>query len=203
MRVFVLIGFLQFALFALALGDPQPKAQPIQEVVAEGESNYNLAPNDLIEIRVFQEEDLHSKLRISKDGTITFPLIGVVNIGGKTPQDAAKVIRDLLQKDYLVNPQVSITVSEYTKRRFTVLGQVQKPGAYEMPDRDSLTLLQAIGMAGGYTRIANPSKITLKRIVHGQETIMKLNAKSMANEGASSTFEIQAGDVISVGESIF
>jgi len=59
----------------------------------------------------------------------------------------------MLAKDYLVNPQVNLTVMEYSKRRFIVLGQVQRPGAYDMPDRDSVRLLQAIGMAGGYTRI--------------------------------------------------
>jgi polysaccharide export outer membrane protein len=66
-----------------------------------------------------------------------------------------------------------------------------------------MTLLQAIGMAGGYTRIGDPSKITLKRKSDGKESLLKLNAKRMAGEGASSTFEILPGDIITVGESIF
>lgn len=166
-------------------------------------SNYILAPNDLVSIKVFQEDDLDSKLRISKDGTITFPLIGAVNIGGKSPQEGATVIRNLLAKRFLRNPQVSLTVIEYAKRRFTVLGQVQRPGVYSMPDRDSLMLLQAIGMAGGYTRNADAAKITLKRTSGGKETVFKLNAKNMANQGTATGFEIQTDDVITVGESIF
>ena len=162
-----------------------------------------LSPNDLIEVKVFQEDDLQSTLRVSQEGTITFPLIGAVRVGGRTPEEAARLIRDALAKDYLVNPQVSVTVTETFKRRFTVLGQVQKPGAYDMPERDSLSLLQAIGMAGGYTRIADASKITLKRRAGGRETVMKLNAKSMASGATSSSFEVEPGDVITVGESFF
>lgn len=167
------------------------------------DSNYVVAPNDVVDIRVFQEEDLASVLRVSKDGAITFPLIGSVKIAGKTPHEGAALIREALAKDYLVNPQVSLTVSEYSKRRFIVLGQVQKPGSFDMPDRDSVTLIEAIGMAGGYTRIADSSKIVLKRQVDGHETVYKLNAKKMAGTQAPSDFKIINGDVITVGESIF
>ncbi len=165
--------------------------------------HYALRPNDLVEIRVFREDDLTSTLRISREGTITFPLIGAVRVGGLSAQAAGAKIRALLAKDYLVNPQVNLTVREYSKRRFTVLGEVQKPGAYEMPDHDSLGLLEAIGMAGGYTRIAEPARITLKRIVDGREKVIRVNAKKMAREGDSGTVEIKPGDVLTVGERLF
>jgi len=123
-------------------------------------------------------------------------------VGGLSPQAASEAIRTRLAKDYLVNPQVSVTVFEYGKRRFAVLGEVQKAGTYDMPEREKITLLDAIAMAGGYTRIADPGKVTLKRKENGKETIVRLNAKKMArNELAS--FEIQPGDVITVGESLF
>lgn len=166
-------------------------------------ANYVLSANDLIKLSVFQESDLETTVRVSRDGTVTFPLIGVVKVAGQTPQGAAKLVRDLLAKDYLVNPQVNLTVMEYSKRRFIVLGQVQRPGAFDMPDRDSVTLLQAIGMAGGYTRIADPSRITVKRTGGGKDGLFKLNAKRMANGDAAAEFEVRAGDVITVGESIF
>jgi polysaccharide export outer membrane protein len=168
-----------------------------------GATDYRLVPNDVVQIKVFQEDDLDSMLRISKEGTITFPLIGSVMLGGKTPQDAAITIKAMLAKDYLVNPQVNVTVVEYAKRLFTVLGQVQRPGSYDLPDRDTLTLIQAIGMAGGYTRIADPGKITLKRTEEGKETILHLNAKKMAGGTTVSSFPVQSGDIITVGESIF
>lgn len=182
-------------------GAPPPsEAMPEQ---AGPRANYVLAPNDLVGIKVFQEDDLETKVRISKDGTITFPLVGVVRIGGKSPQEAAKAIRDMLAKGYLINPQVTVSVLEYTKYRLTVLGQVQKPGSYDFPDRERLTLLEAIGMAGGYTRIADPGKVVVKRVLNGQESVFRVNAKTMASRANSSAFEVLPGDVITVGESIF
>jgi len=170
---------------------------------ADAEISYLLAPNDVVEIKVFQEDDLEAKLRISQKGTITFPLIGLVSVGGKTPQDAAAAIREALAKDYLVNPQVTVTVLDYGKRRFTVLGQVQRAGSYDMPDREKVTLLDAIAMAGGYTRIADPAKITLRRKSGGKEIVLKFNAKAIARDGAVESVEIQPGDIITIGESLF
>ncbi len=162
-----------------------------------------LSPEDIIQVDVFQEADLQTKARISQAGTITFPLIGEVKIAGMSPENAALAIRNQLAKDYIVNPQVTVTVTEYAKRRFTVLGQVQKPGAYEMPDRDQINLLQAIGSAGGYTRIADAGDIRVKRTIDGKDTIYKLNAKNIANGKDPNGFIIQSGDIITVGESVF
>jgi polysaccharide export outer membrane protein len=72
-----------------------------------------------------------------------------------------------------------------------------------MPDNEDVTLLQAIGMAGGYTRLAEPANVTVKRIENGAESLMKLNAKRMARGGTSAAFKIRPGDVISVPESMF
>jgi polysaccharide export outer membrane protein len=165
--------------------------------------DYNILPADILEITVFQEPDLKSTLRVSNEGTISFPLIGMVQIGGLTPQAAAQALRDRLAKGYLINPQVSVTVMEFSKRRFTVLGEVQKPGSYDMPDQQSVTVLQAIGMAGGYTRIANPSKVTLMRKAGGKSQTYALNARKMASGNVESAFIVQPGDVITVAESRF
>ncbi len=190
--LFVLFGFVA----ALLILSTRAKAQ-------SAERNVTINPHDVLSIKVFQEDDLESKLRVSRDGAIVFPLIGMVRVGGKSPEDAAQLIRNLLAKDYLVNPQVAVTIVEYDKRRFSVLGQVQKPGSYQMPDREGLTLLEALAIAGGYTRIADPAKITLKRQRGGTQAVMKLNAKEMAKDNKMTTFEIQEGDVITVGESLF
>lgn len=170
---------------------------------AKHRGNYLLSPDDLVEIKVFQEDDLHTTARISRDGMIVFPLVGPVKIGGVTVERAAAILRERLQANQLVDPQVNVTVMEYAKRRFTVLGEVQRPGAYEIPDRDSLNLLEAIGMAGGFTRIAQPAKVTLKREVQGRERVYKLNAKKMAHDPATPTFLIRPNDIITVGERLF
>lgn len=200
--------FRRYGALALAGAFLLASKAPGQNVEASGPideraTSYILAPNDLVDIRVFQEDDLESKLRVSKDGTITFPLIGSVKIGGKTPQDAARTIRDALARGYLINPQVTINVLSYTKYRVTLLGQVQKPGTYDFPDRERLTLLEAIGLAGGYTRGADPGKVLVKRVVNGQESVYQLNAKNMASRETTEAFEVLPGDVITVKESMF
>lgn len=170
---------------------------------AQVSRDYNILPADILEITVFQEPDLKSTLRVSNEGTIAFPLIGIVQVGGLTPQGAAQALRDRLAKGYLVNPQVSVTVMEFSKRRFTVLGEVQKPGSYDFPDQQTVTVLQAIGMAGGYTRIANASRVTLMRKQGGTSQTFALNAKQMAAGNTESAFVVQPGDVITVAESRF
>lgn len=164
--------------------------------------NYILAPTDRLLVTVFQEPDLTTDARVSNDGTILVPLIGSVRVAGGSVQDAAQAIRQKLKKGYLVNPQVTISVTEFSKRRFTVMGQVQHGGTFTLPDERTLDLLQAIGMAGGYTKIANPGKVTVQRYSSGKPSTFKLNAKAMA-QGKDKHFEILPGDVITVDESIF
>ncbi len=80
---------------------PTPSATPI---AVEEIRSYTLSPNDVVRIKVFQEEDLTTEMRLAKDGSGTFPLLGTINLGGKTVDEAAATVRDLLGKDYLVNP---------------------------------------------------------------------------------------------------
>ena len=176
--------------------------QEISAPTDDRATSYILAPNDLIEIKVFQEDDLESRLRVSRNGTITFPLVGQLSVGGKTPQQAARIIRDALARGYLINPQVSVNVLSFSKYRVTVLGQVQKPGTYDFPDREKLTLLEAIGLAGGYTRGADPARVVIKRGSGGEESVFRVNAKAMANDGRGS-FEILPGDIVTISESRF
>jgi protein involved in polysaccharide export with SLBB domain len=166
-------------------------------------SNYKLSPNDLLDFRVFGEPDLDSVVRVAGDGGAIFPLIGSVQIAGRTVADATQIVAARLRDGYLVSPQVSITVRNYSKKLFTILGQVQKPGAYDMEGLDEISLLQAIGMAGGYTKVADPANVTVKRGVSGQQQIMKFNANKMAHGTDKTTIMIRPGDVITVSESMF
>ena len=165
--------------------------------------DYKICPADILNISVFQEDDLKSMLRVSNEGTIDFPLIGMLPVAGLSPQEAARALEHRLAPGYLTNPQVTVTVMEFSKRRFTVLGEVQKPGSYDMPDQQDVTVLQAIGMAGGYTRIANPGKVTLMRKTEGKQRTFQLNAKRMASGHTESAFPVLPGDVITVAESLF
>jgi protein involved in polysaccharide export with SLBB domain len=172
-------------------------------VNAAARRDYLLVAGDVVQVKVYQEDDLDAKVRIAKDGTVTLALIGSVKIGGRTREEAAEMIKGKLGEKYLVNPQVTIEVVEYSKRRFTVLGQVQRAGTFEFPGDDTLNLLQAISMAGGYTRLGAASKVTVQRGEGADKKIFKLDADSMAKDSNVSVFEVQPDDTITIGEKIF
>ena len=113
------------------------------------------------------------------------------------------MIRTRLAKGYLVNPQVNVGVVEFAKRLVTVLGQVTKGGTFEFPNQGPLSLLQAIGLAGGYSKTANPAKIIVKRRVNGKEVVTQVNGKELAGKKDAVPFEVLPGDTITVSESIF
>ena len=171
--------------------------------VAEVEGDYRLAPTDLLDFRIFQEPDFDAVIRVSGDGSAIFPMVGRVHVAGMTITQATETLRQRYMAGYLANPQVNLTVRTYAKKMFTILGQVQKPGTYPIEGNESISLLQAIGIAGGYTRIANPSRVVVKRNEGGIERVYNFNAKQMARTATDSTFRIKPGDVITVAESIF
>jgi protein involved in polysaccharide export with SLBB domain len=200
-RSIVLCQAAALALLMAGCTSPTQITPPPQ--VAEVEGDYRLAPTDLLDFRIFQEPDFDAVIRVSGDGSAIFPMIGRVHVAGMTITQATETLRQRYMAGYLANPQVNLTVRTYAKKTFTILGQVQKPGTYPIEGNEQISLLQAIGMAGGYTRIANPSRVVVKRNESGIEKVYNFNAKQMARTATDSTFRIIPGDVITVAESIF
>ena len=165
--------------------------------------NYVVSPNDLLSVKVFQEDDMDWTVRVNKDGNIVLPLVGLINATKRTPEELAAVVRDRLHDGWLVHPQVSVGVLEFSKRRFTILGQVEKSGQIDFPDNTALNVLQAIGMAGGYTSNADPGRVYVKRQVGNKQIVLKMDARRMARNASATPFEILPGDTITVGETIF
>jgi polysaccharide export outer membrane protein len=200
----LLAVLLTFADQTPLLGDPQPAGDASATAPsAPVQGGMILHNNDLIRIAVFQEDDLLTETRISKTGYIIFPLLGSLHLAGKTVDQAAAEIRERLDKDYIIHPQVTLTVLEYAKQWVTVLGEVQKPGTIELPAEGNLDLLGAIALAGGYTKIAAPNRITVRRQVRGQDQVIKVNGKDLAKDTNVQAFYVQPGDTIMVGQSVF
>ena len=195
------ISVLCVCLFLLSGANTQAQS-PVQPVNISQPSHV-LVPGEFIQIKVFQEPDLDTSVRIPGDGHVNFPLIGEIALAGQSVQQATRVIHDRLQARFLVNPQVSIAVLESAKRLFTVLGQVQRPGTYRFPEQQELDLLQVIGIAGGYTRLADPGRIIVKRRIDGAEKVIRLDGKRLAKGESVEPFSIMSGDVITVGERLF
>lgn len=165
---------------------------------------YRISPGDFIHIKVYQEDDLETKVRISADGTATFPLLGNIRLGAKTIEEATSLVRQDLARDYLVNPQVTMVVLEYSKKRFTVLGLVQKPGSFEIPSEETVFFPQAIALAGGFHRIAKKSKVSITRQEGGRATTIYIDATSKGGgTGDPQNFQILPGDTITVEEGLF
>ena len=165
---------------------------------------YVLGPNDSVGVEVFGEDDLRTNGRVNPEGNLSVPLLGSVHLGGLTLTQAASKLTELYGRDYLVNPKVNVMLLGYAKRRFSILGQVSHPGSLEMPESSpgGIDLLEAIALAGGYTRIAAPERITVRRQSPSGDQIFKVNAKKF-NKANSGGFLVQPGDTITVGESIF
>src|SRR6476660_4222117 len=113
---------------------PIPAASPVQSNVPGSDSisapsGYRLAPNDQVAVEVFGEDDLRTNGRLNSEGNLSVPLLGSVHLAGLTLTEAAARMTSLYGSDYLVNPRISVSLIGYAKRRFTVLGQVNRPGS--------------------------------------------------------------------------
>ena len=162
--------------------------------------DYVLRPGDTIEMIVYREQDLSLRSRIGKDGMVQLPLLGELKIGGLTVRAATSLIHQKYNADYLVEPQIYLNIAAYNSRKFTIIGQVGKPGAYEFGGGEEIGLLEAIGMAGGFTRIADRGHVVVKRREGDEVRTYKVNAKKLSDSGVDK-FQIENGDVINVGES--
>ncbi len=168
-------------------------------------AGYILSANDQVAVEVFGEDDLRTNGRLNPEGNLSVPLLGSIHLAGLTLTQAAAKLTELYGRDYLVNPKVNVMLLGYAKRRFSMLGQVNRPGSYEMPESSpgGIDLLEAIAMAGGYTRIAAPERVTVRRhTAAGRDQIFKVNAKRFT-KGSGGGFHVEPGDTITVGESIF
>lgn len=196
LRLYRLIVLLAFALPCVG---GRAEDQP---VVAES-TDYVMQPSDLIRVMVFQEPDLMREVRITQEYTITLPLIGTIDLRNKTVRQAEEIIRSLYDKDYLVNPQINLTVLEYTQRTVKVLGAVNQPGAIVFPPEQKMGLLEAIARAGGFSRIAERRKVRLSRtLADGKSENYIINTDEMIQGVSAEQWLLTKGDVIFVPERI-
>lgn len=175
---------------------PAPHAEAIP--VETTSSTYRLQPYDLIDVDVYSEEDLHKPARLGSDGTVLLPLIGSVKVGGLTVAEATDLIAKRYGNGFVKNPSVLITVLQYRKSTFSILGQVLRPGSYEIPEGSHVSIVEAVSMASGYTATAAQNSVTVKRVVDGKVTTFKVRAGDMAQNSDVVPFEILPDDTVLV-----
>ncbi len=109
--------------------------------------DYKIGPQDLLEISVFEVEKLNSTVRVSSQGNISFPLLGILRVKGLTANQLERELRDLLAEKYLQDPHVSVFIKEYRSQRISVMGAVEKPNVFEVTGQK--TILDMLALAGG------------------------------------------------------
>ncbi len=167
-------------------------------------SDYILQPADVIRVIVFQEPDLQRDVRITQEGTVNLPLVGNVDLRAKSVHQAEELIQQLYDKDYLVNPQITVSVLQYTPRTVQVLGAVNQPGDVAFTPEQKMNLLEAVARAGGFSRLADRRKVRLTRTnAEGKSDNFLINADELIRGRATSAWPLQKGDVLYIPERLF
>ena len=160
-----------------------------------------LHEGDSFDVTVYGESDLSGKHRVAEDGSITFPLIGKLDVEGKSATAIADLIREaLIAQGILKKPTVSVFVTDRRSKQISIMGAIAKPGSYPMTS--GLTLIQAIGAAGGLTPLSRGSEGVLTRQVDGARKRFRVDIEGIT-EGRAPDFALQAGDILYVPERIF
>lgn len=200
LRCLALVGALALSACASSGGATSlaslPDADPV--AAALGRPEYRIGPSDLLSVTVFQIEDLDREVRVNNAGQISLPLIGAIDAAGKTVNELETQIASRYAARYLQNPQVSVFVKEFASQRVTVGGAVDKPGIFPMTS--SLTLLQALALAGGLDDIASERNVIVFRIAGGTRQFARFDVEAI-REGRNPDPEIMGEDVIMVDTS--
>ena len=151
--------------------------------------DYRLATGDKLRIQVYGEEDLYLETRVNDQGVISYPFLGNLKVLDLSPRQLEELIASRLADGYLVNPRVSVDISEY--RLFYVNGEVENPGGY--PFQPGMTVHKAISLAGGFRERASKDKIFIIRDGTADSKPVKTGLDGV----------VRPGDIITVEQSFF
>lgn len=166
-------------------------------------SNYVLKPSDVIEIDVYQEQDLNKTVRIEGDGTVSLALVGKIKVAGMTVAESKSLVTNLYNRDYLVDPQISVLVVSFSPKVIRILGSVNRPGVVEIPHDRDMMLTEAMAMVNGITRLGNPKSLKIKRVdENGRSRQMEVNFTKIVTDPDVKDIILQEGDTIWVPERI-
>jgi len=197
-RLLLIVIFLTVGVVAAACSK---RGVQVTEVPPPATDDTTLGPGDVFSVRVFGEEGLSGDHQVAPDGTINFPLLGAVDVGGLEPTEVAtKIQNQLRDRDLLRSPHVSVYVEQYASKRVSVVGAVAKPGAY--PLEPGMTVVQAISMAGGFSSLADRDGTVVTRRM-GDETVRYRVPVERVTRGQAEDIEVAAGDIIFVPERLF
>lgn len=168
--------------------------------IPQSDKSYRVGVGDLLQIEVYDEPDLTKEVRVLTDGRISFPLLGAIEVAGIRIQELEKKITEKLAAQYLVSPQVTVFVKEFSS--VYVFGEVESPGSF--PLFGKMTVFEAIILAGGFTQVANLSKVKVIRTENDQKHTFVVDIEEITKRGnTSGDLELKANDRIIVPRSFF
>lgn len=161
---------------------------------------YVLGPQNVIQVKIFGDASTNQIYRVDELGFIKHALLGSVKIGGLTVADAENLLEQRLSGDYIIDPRVTIFVLEHS--RFSVIGEVKRPGTYEIQGK--VSVIEAISMAGGFTGVANQRDVKIIRKQDGREARINVDSTRITQHGdTTANVFIEADDVVVVSKSFF
>ncbi|KAF0124448.1 MAG: polysaccharide export outer membrane protein [Elusimicrobia bacterium] len=177
--------------------------QSAQEFKAQSQVNYKVQAGDLLDINVYQEKDMARTVRVSGNGTVTFPLAGNIKIADLSVPEAEAMLAQALS-EFIINPQVTVLIKEYSNKQVYVLGEVKKPGSITLPVERRLTVLEAITLAGGFTDLAAQDKTKVLRNADGQNLTIQVEISKITKQGdKSADIFLEPNDTVFVPQSFF
>ena len=203
-----LFHFLQLAVFILLAGVCSLRAQEKIAVPAnQSVLAYKITLTDLLRIDIYQEDDLRTMSRVDAKGNVNLPLVSEVNVVGLTITEAQKAVENAYRDGrYLRNPQVTINVEAYASREVSIQGQVRSPGRYPLPIETSMTVLELVTRAGGFTDTAKGTEVRITRVsADGKKQVFTIDVDSLlkgrdrANINDNALM-LQPGDIVFVPE---
>lgn len=171
-------------------GQEQSELPPAQE--------YLLGPGDIVKVTVYNNPDLTTETEISQKGTISFPLVGEVKVGGLSRAGAEKAIAAALGKGgFVPNAHVNMLVSQYRSQQVSVIGEVNKPGKY--PIHQTLNLTDLIALAGGISPKGGHMVTIIRKEPGGRTAQYRVNVKKLLGEAdPERNVQIASDDVVYV-----
>lgn len=168
---------------------------------------YKITLTDLLRIDIYQEDDLRTMSRVDAKGNINLPLVSEVKVVGLTISEAQKAVEAAYRDGrYLRNPQVTINVEAYAPREVSIQGQVRSPGRYPLPIETSMTVLELVTRAGGFTDTAKGTAVNVTRVSpDGKKQVFTIDVDSLlkgkdrANINDNSLM-LEPGDIVFVPE---
>lgn len=172
---------------------------PTVSDMSADERPYRLGPFDVLTVDVFGSEELSKKeIQVDASGRFNFPLIGTLEVAGKTPEEVSQMMADRFRGRFIRDPQVTVNLKEIVSQTVTITGEVKKAGIY--PIKGRMTLMTAIASAEGWTEFSKKGEVVLLRRAGGQEYAALYDVRAI-EKGQYEDPEVFASDVVVVGNS--